>query len=48
MLLGPSVWGATVTIQGAQTAQVIEGFGVNVNHRSWNNDELNDALPGHL
>jgi O-glycosyl hydrolase len=35
---------ATVTIDGAQTYQVIDGFGVNANHRSWNNNELQPVL----
>ena len=35
---------ATVTIDGSQTYQVIEGFGVNANHRSWNNNELQPVL----
>jgi O-glycosyl hydrolase len=35
---------ATVTIDGAQTYQVIEGFGVNANHRSWNSNELQPVL----
>src|SRR5439155_722145 len=30
--------GASVTIDASKTYQVIEGFGVNANHRSWNND----------
>ena len=34
----------TVTINGAQTFQVIDGFGVNANHRSWNNDELKPVI----
>src|SRR5436190_22865630 len=29
---------ATITIDGSKTYQTIEGFGVNANHRSWNND----------
>ena len=29
-----------VLIDGKQTGQVIDGFGVNVNHRSWNKKEL--------
>jgi O-glycosyl hydrolase len=37
---------ATVTIDGSQTHQVIEGFGVNANHRGWNNDELKPVLDG--
>jgi O-glycosyl hydrolase len=35
---------ATVTVDGAQTNQVIEGFGVNANHRSWTNNELQPVL----
>jgi O-glycosyl hydrolase len=34
----------TVTINGAQTYQVIDGFGVNANHRSWTNNELQPVL----
>ena len=34
----------TVTINGGQTYQVIDGFGVNANHRSWNNTELQPVL----
>jgi O-glycosyl hydrolase len=36
--------GATVTIQGAATNQVIEGFGVNLNYRGWNGTELQPVL----
>jgi len=43
-LLAVSAGAATVTIDGAQTHQIIEGFGVNANHRSWNNDELKPVL----
>jgi hypothetical protein len=35
---------ATVTINGAQTYQVIDGFGVNANHRSWTNSELQPVI----
>jgi O-glycosyl hydrolase len=35
---------ATVTFNGSVTNQVIDGFGVNVNHRSWHNDELKPVL----
>ena len=35
---------ATVTINGSQTYQVMDGFGVNANHRSWNNAELQPVL----
>jgi O-glycosyl hydrolase len=43
-LLGAPVGAANVTIDGAQTYQVIEGFGANVNHRSWTNNELQPVL----
>jgi hypothetical protein len=39
-----SVRAATLTIDGSQTYQVIDGFGVNANHRSWNNNELQPVL----
>ncbi len=35
---------AAVTVDGSKTYQVIEGFGVNANHRSWNNGELSPVL----
>src|SRR5436190_12381818 len=35
---------ATVTIDGGQKFQIIEGFGVNANHRSWNNKELRPVI----
>ena len=35
---------ASFVVDGAKTYQVIEGFGVNVNHRSWTNDELKPVL----
>jgi len=35
---------ATITVDGSQTYQIIEGFGVNANHRSWNNTELQPVL----
>ncbi len=34
----------TVTINGAVTYQVIDGFGANLNHRSWTNTELEPVL----
>ena len=34
----------SVTVNGAQAYQVIEGFGVNANHRSWNGTELQPVL----
>lgn len=42
--LAGSVPAATVTIDGSQTYQVIDGFGVNANHRSWTNSELQPVL----
>jgi O-glycosyl hydrolase len=37
--------GATaIAIDGSQTYQSIDGFGVNANHRSWNNNELKPVL----
>ena len=39
-----SSFAATVTIDGAQQFQTIEGFGVNANHRSWNNNELQPVI----
>ncbi|HOX56343.1 MAG TPA: putative Ig domain-containing protein [Candidatus Paceibacterota bacterium] len=33
-----------VTFQGAQTNQVIDGFGVNINYRSWNGNELQPVV----
>lgn len=35
---------ATVTIDGAQTYQTIEGFGVNANYWSWRNTELEPVV----
>ena len=35
---------AQYTVDGAQTNQVIDGFGVNINHRNWNNDEIKPVL----
>jgi O-glycosyl hydrolase len=42
-LAGPAL-AATVTVDGAQTYQVIDGFGVNANHRNWTNNELKPVL----
>ncbi len=39
-----SAGAATVTINGGQTYQIIDGFGVNANHRSWTNSELQPVL----
>ena len=46
LLLGLTSVAAAVnlTVDGSQTYQVIEGFGVNANHRSWNNNELQPVL----
>jgi O-glycosyl hydrolase len=40
----PALFAATVTFNGSISNQVIDGFGVNANHRSWNNDELKPVL----
>jgi O-glycosyl hydrolase len=37
---------ATVTIDGSETNQVIEGFGVNINSWSWTNQELKPVIDG--
>jgi hypothetical protein len=34
----------TVTVDGSQKYQVMDGFGVNANHRSWTNNELQPVL----
>jgi O-glycosyl hydrolase len=44
LLFSASLRAAAVTFNGAVTNQVIDGFGVNANHRSWNNDELKPVL----
>ncbi len=46
LLLGATGLAGTVsaTIDGSITYQSIEGFGANVNHRSWNNNELKPVL----
>jgi O-glycosyl hydrolase len=38
--------GATVTIDGSDTNQVIEGFGVNINTRGWTNQDLKPVVDG--
>jgi O-glycosyl hydrolase len=43
-LLSASVSAAVITIDGSLTYQVIEGFGANINHRSWNTNELPRVL----
>jgi O-glycosyl hydrolase len=40
----PKTYAATITINGDQTYQLIDGFGVNANHRSWNGTELQPVL----
>ena len=35
---------ATLTIDGSQTNQIIDGFGVNANYYAWNNSDLIPAL----
>jgi O-glycosyl hydrolase len=42
--LAPAAAASSITFDGAATNQVIDGFGVNANHRSWNNDELKPVL----
>ena len=44
LLLCPSVNAAVITFDGSVTNQVIDGFGVNANHRSWHNNELKPVL----
>ena len=36
--------GANVVIDGSQTFQTIDGFGANINHRGWNNNELKPVI----
>ncbi len=43
-LSGDNLCAQNVTIDGSQVFQTIEGFGVNVNHRSWTNNELQPVL----
>ena len=44
MLVFQTSRAATVTFNGGVEYQAIDGFGVNANHRSWNNDELKPVL----
>ena len=37
---------ATITIDGSETNQVIEGFGVNINSWGWTNQELKPVIDG--
>ena len=34
----------TVTIDGSQTNQVIDGFGANIHYHAWNNNDLKPVL----
>jgi O-glycosyl hydrolase len=40
----PAAYSATAKIDGSKTYQTIDGFGVNVNYRSWNGSELQPVL----
>ena len=44
LLLTGTAGAATVTIDGAQTYQTIDGFGVNANSASWTNNQLQPVL----
>lgn len=44
LTLGAPLRGQTLTVDGAQTCQTIDGFGANINHLSWTNNELTPAL----
>src|SRR4051794_2661625 len=44
ILLSSELSAAEVTIDGATTYQTIDGFGVNVNFRSWNKGELKPVI----
>ena len=44
LLMIQTLGAATVTFNGGVTNQVIDGFGVNANHRSWNNEELKPVI----
>jgi O-glycosyl hydrolase len=37
---------ATITVDGSQTNQVIEGFGVNINYWGWTNQDLKPVIDG--
>ncbi|MGO9479054.1 MAG: hypothetical protein ACLP7I_14065 [Limisphaerales bacterium] len=43
-LSGGNICAQTVTVDGSQVFQTIEGFGVNVNHRSWTNNEVQPVI----
>ncbi len=44
LLLAGAAGAATLTVDGSKTYQVIDGFGVNANHRSWTGTELQPVL----
>jgi O-glycosyl hydrolase len=44
LLLSNVAGAATLTIDGSQAYQMIDGFGVNANSRSWTNNELQPVL----
>ena len=44
LVLATAASAATLAIDGSQTYQTIDGFGVNANHRSWTNNELRPVL----
>src|SRR5512140_1400878 len=44
VLLGGTAGAVTVAVDGAQTYQTMDGFGVNANSRSWTNSELKPVL----
>jgi O-glycosyl hydrolase len=44
MLISQTLGAATVTFNGGVTYQTIEGFGANINHRSWTNDDLKPVI----
>ena len=44
LLVFPTLGAATVTFNGGVTYQTIEGFGANINHRSWTNDDLKPVI----
>ena len=44
MLVFQTLGAATVTFNGGVTYQTIEGFGANINHRSWTNDDLKPVI----
>ena len=46
MLVLQTLGAATVTFDGGVTYQVIDGFGADINHRSWTNDELKPVIDG--